>query len=153
VSWLELRVPPDVVWLVLAGLTWLVSALTPSLDVGLALRVPIAVVVLATAVALVATARAALAAAGTTFTPTAPDRSSHLVTSGVYRFTRNPMYLGMLLALLAIAAVLANPFCLVLSALFVAYMNRLQITPEERILGARFGPAYEAYASRVRRWL
>jgi protein-S-isoprenylcysteine O-methyltransferase Ste14 len=63
------------------------------------------------------------------------------------------MYLGMLLALLALAALLANPFSLFLSAAFVALMNLFQIAPEERVLGTRFGSAYEAYARGVRRWV
>jgi protein-S-isoprenylcysteine O-methyltransferase Ste14 len=153
VSKLELKVPPDVVALALAGVMWLVSRVTPSLAVPLAYRVLVAGVLFIAAIALVATARAVFARAGTTFNPTDPDRSSHLVTAGVYRLSRNPMYLGTLLALLAVAALLSNPFSLILSAAFVAYMDRFQIAPEERVLGAKFGPAYDAYADRVRRWL
>ncbi len=63
------------------------------------------------------------------------------------------MYLGTLLALLGLAALLSNLFSLILSAAFVAYMDRFQIVPEERILAAKFGPDYEAYTSSVRRWI
>jgi protein-S-isoprenylcysteine O-methyltransferase Ste14 len=63
------------------------------------------------------------------------------------------MYLGTLLALLAVAALWSNPFSLVLSAAYVAYIDRFQIAPEERVLAGRFGQAYEAYADKVRRWV
>jgi len=152
-SKLELKVPPDVVALLAAGAMWLVSTGTPSLEVPWAHRVLVAGVLFIAAIALVVSARAAFARAGTTFNPTARSRSDSLVTTGVYRFSRNPMYLGTLFALLAVAALLSNPFSLILSAAFVAYMNRFQIAPEERILGDKFGPAYEAYAASVRRWV
>jgi protein-S-isoprenylcysteine O-methyltransferase Ste14 len=150
---LALKVPPDVVELVLAALMWLVATRTPSLHAPLAYRLFVALVLFVPAVAVVVAARVALARAATTFSPIAPERSSRLVTTGVYRLTRNPMYLGMLLALLALAALLANLFSLLLPVVFVAYMNLFQIAPEERVLGARFGSAYEAYARGVRRWV
>jgi protein-S-isoprenylcysteine O-methyltransferase Ste14 len=152
-SRLELRIPPDAVWLALAVLMWPVSAFRPGFHVGPLARVLVALPLFVVAAALIASARLALARAGTTFSPVAPDRSSRLVVNGAYRFTRNPMYLGMLLALLALTAALASPLCLLLVAAFAALMDRLQIAPEERVLRARFGPAYEAYAGSVRRWL
>jgi protein-S-isoprenylcysteine O-methyltransferase Ste14 len=153
VSRFELKVIPDAVWLIAAGLMWLVSALTPSLDIPAVPRLLAALALLGAGTGLVIAARVDLARAGTTFNPTAPDRTSDLVTSGVYRFTRNPMYLGMLFALLALAAWLSSAYTLVLPAVFVVYLDRLQIEPEERVLRARFGPAYNAYVARVRRWI
>jgi protein-S-isoprenylcysteine O-methyltransferase Ste14 len=91
--------------------------------------------------------------AGTTLHPQRPESSSAVVRSGVFAWTRNPMYLGMLLVLLAWAAWLANVASLVLAFAFVAYLNRFQIRPEERVLAARFGAAYTEYMARVRRWL
>jgi protein-S-isoprenylcysteine O-methyltransferase Ste14 len=85
--------------------------------------------------------------------PTRPDHASTIVTAGIYSLTRNPMYLGFLLILAAWAAWLGNlPACLALPV-FVKYMNRFQILPEERFLGGKFGAAYDAYRLRVRRWL
>lgn len=84
--------------------------------------------------------------------PTHPDRVRHLVVVGVYNFSRNPMYLALLLLLLAWGLFLENVFNTVLCALFVAYMNRFQIMPEERALENRFGPAYRHYCLLVRRW-
>ena len=110
---------------------------------------------------LLATAGAALALAGvwafaqarTTVNPLAPRRARELVMHGVYRHTRNPMYLGMLLALAGWAVWLGNAAALPVLPAFVLVLNALQIRPEEAALRERFGEAYARYACRVRRWL
>ena len=91
--------------------------------------------------------------ARTTINPLKPASASALVSAGVYRFTRNPMYLGLLLILLGWAAFLSSVAALLIAPLFVFYINRFQIVPEERILAARFGAEFAAYKARVRRWL
>ena len=91
--------------------------------------------------------------AKTTVNPLKPEASSALVTGGIYRWTRNPMYLAMLLLLVAWACIVANWAALAMLPLFVAYLNRFQIGPEERALQARFGGEFEQYKRTVRRWL
>ena len=91
--------------------------------------------------------------ARTTVDPLHLDKSTAIVSTGIYRITRNPMYLGMLLAVVGWALFLANPVTLAGPVLFVLYMNRFQIRPEERALAERFGQPYRAYFSGVRRWL
>jgi hypothetical protein len=91
--------------------------------------------------------------AKTTINPFKPQNSTALVTSGVYRFTRNPMYLGLTLIVLGWATFLCSVWALAGPVLFVLYISRFQIEPEERILSAKFGAAYSDYVSRVRRWL
>jgi protein-S-isoprenylcysteine O-methyltransferase Ste14 len=152
-SRLELRIPLDLVWLVAAGLTWLIATVTPRLHLSLAWRGPAAAALISAGVVLIVASRAALARADTTFSPVAPARSSSLVTTGVYRFTRNPMYLGMTLALVALAVLLASPEALVVSLAFVAYIDRFQVRPEERVLRVLFGTDCDAYRARVRRWV
>jgi protein-S-isoprenylcysteine O-methyltransferase Ste14 len=76
-----------------------------------------------------------------------------VVTSGIYRLSRNPMYLGFLLALAGWTVFLGNIIALALLPLFVAHMNAFQIKPEERALLAKFGPAYAQYMRTTRRWL
>lgn len=88
----------------------------------------------------------------TTVDPTAPSKASTLVTSGIYQFTRNPMYLGLLLALLAWGLWLGNAFNVLLAAGFVGYMNAFQIVPEEEMLVKLFGKEYQQYCTLVRRW-
>ena len=91
--------------------------------------------------------------ARTTVNPMKPETATTLVTSGVFRYTRNPMYLGMLLVLLAWAAFLASPASLAGVIAFVIYMRHFQIRPEEAALTSLFGQAYLEYRQRVRRWL
>jgi protein-S-isoprenylcysteine O-methyltransferase Ste14 len=154
VASLELKVPPDVVALVVAALMWLASVLIPSFGgVSIGYRVLVAAVLVLLVVLLLATAKTALVRAGTTLDHRHPDNASHLVTTGVYRFTRNPIYLATLLVLLAWAGLLWNPVSACVSAAYVLYMNRFQIRPEERMLRSLFGQDYAEYARRVRRWL
>ena len=91
--------------------------------------------------------------AHTTWHPSRPDSATYLVTAGAFRYSRNPTYLGMLLVLLGWAVFLASPLTLVPAVLFVVYLNRFQIRPEERASSAIFGREYDGYVSRVRRWL
>ncbi len=91
--------------------------------------------------------------ARTTVNPLKPETASTLVIGGIYRWTRNPMYLGMAAALAAWGIWLANLGALAAIALFVAWINRFQIAPEERALEARFGADFTAYRRAVRRWL
>lgn len=90
--------------------------------------------------------------AGTTLDPAHPEKNSKLVVEGVYNFSRNPMYLGLLLLLLAWGVYLGNAFNTLTAALFVAYMNRFQIAAEEEILESKYGAAYRRYCTLVRRW-
>lgn len=150
---LELKVPPLAVMLCVGAAMWLAAAAAPSLTLAL----PFAEV----AAAGLALAGLAVALAGvlsfrrarTTVNPLKPGSASALVTSGIYRFTRNPMYLGFALVLLAWAVFLGNALALVLLPGFVLYIDRFQIEPEERVLSALFGTAFGAYAKQVRRWL
>jgi protein-S-isoprenylcysteine O-methyltransferase Ste14 len=91
--------------------------------------------------------------ARTTVNPMKLEAVSALVTSGIFRWTRNPMYLGFALVLVAWAAYLANPLSLLGVAFLIAYLNRFQIAPEERVLERRFGDQFLAYRESVRRWL
>jgi len=91
--------------------------------------------------------------AKTTVNPTSPQDTSVIVTHGAYRYTRNPMYLGFALILLAWGVLLTNFVSLVCVAFFVWYIDRFQIRPEERALHAKFGNRYKVYCWSVRRWL
>jgi protein-S-isoprenylcysteine O-methyltransferase Ste14 len=91
--------------------------------------------------------------AKTTVNPLKPEQASALVVGGIYRWTRNPMYLGMLLLLVGWAFILSSWAALAILPLFVIYLNRFQIGPEERALRARFGAEFDHYRERVRRWL
>lgn len=88
----------------------------------------------------------------TSIDPMSPSKVSRLVSTGLYRYSRNPMYLALLLLLLAWGLYLGNAFNTLLAAGFVYYMNFFQIMPEEEILGQKFGKTYRQYCIQVRRW-
>jgi protein-S-isoprenylcysteine O-methyltransferase Ste14 len=150
---LELKVPPPAIGLLVAGAMWWVSrygvlqAVPPGWRIGAALL--IAIIGAAFDVAGVI----AFARAKTTVNPLKPENSAAIVSTGVYRITRNPMYVGMALILLAWAVFLASPWALFGPLVFAAYITRFQIKPEERVLAARFGAQFASYQARVRRWL
>jgi protein-S-isoprenylcysteine O-methyltransferase Ste14 len=76
-----------------------------------------------------------------------------LVTGGAYRLSRNPMYTGLAIVYLGLTLLFGSWWPLLLAPLVILAVRRLVIGPEERYLTERFGPAYTAYRSRVRRWL
>ena len=153
VSRLELKIPPDVVWVIVAGLMWLASTVTPKLALPSAARVAAGATLTILGIFAMASARAALAQANTTWRPTTPTNATRLVTSGIYRVSRNPVYLGMMLVLVGLAVLLASPAALLVSAVFVLYLDLYQIAPEERALAEAFGQEYVEYRARVRRWI
>jgi len=89
----------------------------------------------------------------TTFDPTQPGKASTLVQSGIFRVTRNPMYVSMLLLLTGWSIKLGNPFSLLILILFVWYMTQFQIKAEEEALTEVFGEEYKVYCRKVRRWV
>lgn len=152
-SGLELKIPPDVVWVAVAALMWPASTVGRAVPITAPLRFGLAGALIAAGIALIVAARIMLDQAHTTWHPAEPGCTSSLVTRGVYSVSRNPTYVGMLLVLIGWAVVLASQLALAASALFVLYLNRFQIKPEERTLAALLGDDYCRYASRVRRWV
>jgi protein-S-isoprenylcysteine O-methyltransferase Ste14 len=150
---LEKKIPPPVVGALVAAAMWSVSALGPQLSIASAPRnSAIAILVLA-GLAFDLLGLLAFRASRTTVNPLKPERTSALVTDGVYRVTRNPMYVGMALLLLAWAVHLSALLPFAGPVVFAFYITRFQIQPEERVLLGLFGDRYSAYAARVRRWL
>ncbi|MDR6990169.1 isoprenylcysteine carboxylmethyltransferase family protein [Luteimonas sp. 3794] len=90
---------------------------------------------------------------GTTVNPLKPDSTVHLVTSGVYRYTRNPMYLGHSMILLGWSLYLQSMIAILVVPVFIIFVSRFQIRPEERYLSTRFPDDYAAFCKRVPRWL
>lgn len=150
---LELKLHPPVVALLVGALMWGIARLGPPLALPAALQWGAALALAGTGVALAGAGALAFRRARTTINPHTPEKSSSLVTTGVYRFTRNPMYAGIALVLAGWAVALASGWALLGPPAFVAYIGRYQIAPEERALAGVFGPAYAAYRSRVRRWI
>jgi protein-S-isoprenylcysteine O-methyltransferase Ste14 len=153
VRFLELRIPPPVVGLLVGAGMWAVAQALPMLQVPRLVRLAAVAVLGASGVAVAIGGVIAFRRARTTVNPLKPETSSALVCTGVYSFTRNPMYLGMALVLVAWAAFLSSVWSLAGPALFAWYITRFQIVPEERVLQKLFGESFTEYRQRVRRWL
>jgi protein-S-isoprenylcysteine O-methyltransferase Ste14 len=132
---------------------WGVSLIAPSLEVPSLVRIAAAATLALAGMCFDLAGIISFWRARTTINPMKPVKTSSLVYSGVYRVTRNPMYLGLLFILVAWAVFLSSPWALLGPLAFVLYLNRFQIGPEEKVLSARFGGSYAEYQSRVRRWL
>jgi protein-S-isoprenylcysteine O-methyltransferase Ste14 len=150
---LELKIPPVAVFLVAGAGMWLLSKVTPTLDFALPYAVIVAAVIAAAGLLVAISGVRHFHSVSTTVNPMKPDEASSMVSSGVYRFTRNPMYLGLAACVLAWGIFLQNVAAILCLVLFVAYMTQFQIKPEERALQSIFGDEYSRYRSQVRRWI
>jgi len=152
-QWLELRIPPlALIVAVVVGMIGTTHGLPPlrfALPGAAAMAVVGAIIGASLAILGVYEFRRAK----TTVNPVRPGNASRVVTSGVYRLSRNPMYIGVLLLLLALAAYQSHALSFAWVAGFVVYLNRFQIGPEERVLESMFGDEYRAYTGAVRREL
>lgn len=152
-SLLDNRIPPPLVMLA-TGLGMSTASLPlapPSIDWPW--RAGAAATAFAAAAIFASPAVRAFRRAGTTIDPVRIERASTLVTSGIFARTRNPMYVSMVLLLLAWAAWLGEWPLATGPVFFVLYVTAFQIAPEERALSARFGDEYVAYRRRTPRWL
>ena len=152
-QWLELKIPPLLVWFAFAAAMLGLAHATPGLSLSLAGASVIALALTAVGATMAGAGVITFRQKRTTVNPLSPGASSSVVASGVYRFSRNPMYLGFLLALAGWALYLSNVAAAVFLPAFVVYMSQYQIKPEERALLAKFGPEFAQYMSRVRRWV
>ena len=150
---LELKIPPIVQLVVFVGLMWILAVLLPSLSSTFSASSLVALVLATAGVVFALFGVLEFRFAATTVDPRVPDQSASLVTSGVYRISRNPMYVGFLLLLIGWGVFLCNIASFLLLPFFVMYMSRFQITPEERFMQEKFGDGYRQYKTRVRRWV
>jgi protein-S-isoprenylcysteine O-methyltransferase Ste14 len=152
-SFLDHRIPPPLVG-VSCGIAMLYLAwLTPLINVPNAARLITAIGLGVAGVLVMLAGVVSFRHAKTTVNPLKPETATALVVSGVYRHTRNPMYLGMLLLLIGWAIYLSAPAALIGVIVFWLYIERFQIRPEERALADLFGTAFAEYTSQVRRWI
>ena len=152
-SSLDLKIPPPIVALLCAALAWAAARYAPEFAYPLPWRMPVMAALVLAGFALDFSGLVAFRKAKTTLNPLSPDRSTSIVQTFPYTFTRNPMYLGMALVLLGYCTYLANPASLVGVVTFCSYITRFQIIPEERSLFGKFGEPYARYKSNVRRWV
>ncbi|MBF0658022.1 isoprenylcysteine carboxylmethyltransferase family protein [Psychrobacter sp. NG25] len=150
---LELKVPPVAQVIITAAVMYGASRIIPSLqfyfDGKNMFAIALSIIGLSSGIMGVVQFKKAQ----TTVNPHTPEKSTDLVTLGIYQYTRNPMYLGLVLILLGWAFYLSHFLPFVLVPVFMIYMTRFQIQPEERIMTQNFGREYQAYLASVRRWI
>lgn len=151
-NWLECRIPPPVVLLGLAALMVTLSksdawVLTGSINnlAGIAIA--------ALGITIMSSGFVSFRKNRTTVNPLAPNRTSNIVATGIYKLSRNPMYLGMVFCLSGLCVYLSTVTGGFLVLFYIVFLTRFQIAPEERMLVEKFGVEFEVYCSRVRRWL
>ncbi|WP_289036531.1 isoprenylcysteine carboxylmethyltransferase family protein [uncultured Roseibium sp.] len=152
-NWLKTRIPPPV-WLLASGfLIWLVARQFPGRTLHFEGQMLLSVLLGAVGIAVELTSVGVFLKRKTTVNPLSPNKAKVFVNQGLYRYSRNPMYLGMSLLLLAWIIFLGAFLGLIFLAGFMFVLTELQIKPEEKALEAKFGEAYRTYRKKVRRWI
>ena len=150
---IENRVPPPLVAIIVAIAMWGISLFETNIELSQTVKIFIIVLLWLIGTAFATAGIISFKLSKTTVNPLKPDTASSLVTSGIYQITRNPMYVGFVIFLLAWATYLNSVWSLVFVTIFIAFIHRFQIIPEERALLSLFGQEFEIYMSKVRRWL
>ena len=154
-GFLENRIPPPIVMLATAAIMLALDQFAPGLRIGVEVHVAQSLggMIAFSGFAIDVYCLLNFLVRKTSASPLKPEKASSIIRTGFYRLSRNPMYLGMVIVLLGWAVMLLNPMALIGLPLFVAFIQRFQIAPEERALTRLFGEEYIAYTRQVRRWI
>jgi len=150
---LELKIPPAVVFLVCIVGMWTITRIFPQANFVLPFSKLIAIALVVFGAGIALSGLQSFRRHQTTVHPSKPEKASSLVNTGIFRLSRNPMYLGLASCLLAWGTYLENIGAVLGVPAFVLYLTQFQIKPEERELRKKFGAAYDDFATNVRRWL
>ena len=150
---LETKIPPPVYGLLTALIIWWIASILPSLELLPGWFKQAGILLIVIGISLDLTALSQFFKQKTTPNPLSPNKANTIVVSGLYRYSRNPMYLGLLISLTGWALYLGNLAGLACLPIFVLLLNQMQIKPEERALKEKFGESYRNYLRDVRRWL
>lgn len=151
---MSLKIPPLALTCLFMALMWLLFWLFPQFLITIPMNDVISVLLVIIGALFSVMGVALFRYADTTVNPTTPDKVSSLVVTGIYRISRNPMYVGFLMFLIAWGIFLSHSLALLLLPwIFVVYMNSFQIPHEEKALEIKFGEEFVLYKNNVRRWL
>lgn len=150
---LENKIPPPIVTLIFGALMWCLADTPPALPFTLSASYVITALLYVTGLGFMLAGVISFKRADTTVNPLQPETATSLVTSGVYRFTRNPMYLGLVFLLMGWGVYLDSWIALTCIFPYMLFMQWFQIFPEEKALRALFAQDFINYIQQVRRWL
>ena len=148
---MKTKIPPPILALVMIVLIYLSPLFVESITFNYQGSLSVLFIILGAACAL--PSFKLFAKFKTTITPLKPSDATALVTEGMYRYSRNPMYLGLLLWTIASTIWFGTWFGIIINIVFIFLINFLQIIPEEEALLEIFGEEYEEYKKNVRRWI
>ena len=150
---MKLKIPPAIQVLLFAALMWVIRMLTDVKHVEFEYQEIVSWLVFSIGVVMGVIAVFAFRKASTTVDLIKPAKASQLVITGIYKFTRNPMYLGMFFILIAFAIRLGSFYSLPVLAIYVWYITTFQIKPEEEVLTELFKDDFISYRKSVNRWI
>ena len=154
IKYLELNVPPIVIVFLSAAMMYSLAATFRHEDVLIMpLRIGLSLSAAVIAITILILAVSAFHKHRTTVNPLDPEKATSIVRSGIYSYSRNPMYLAMFIALLAWGLLLGQVSTSIGLAVYVFAITRLQILPEEKILTRKFGGNYVRYVESTGRFL
>lgn len=151
--YLETKVPPPILGVLIGFFFWWKEGKGSACFLDSMVQVSMLTALIVTSAVIISLAFISFVKAKTTVNPISPESATTLVQSGIYRFTRNPMYVGEALLLTAWMVYLSSWWGVSGTVFFILYLNRFQIQPEELLLKRKFGKPYEKYRSRVPRWI
>lgn len=150
---LENKIPPPLITLFIAASMWWLSTFTPIILLTSTMKIVLVIGFILIGVFFAFLGIISFRLAKTTVNPLKPEMASALVTTGIYHFTRNPMYIGLVAFLFAWTSYLGSAWGVALIVVYMVYMQRFQIEPEERALTALFKDEFIEYKKHVRTWL
>lgn len=150
---LELKIPPAVQVIIAWLFTWLLTSFAPITHFEFAIQTSSAIALFVLGLTIIVVCGLGFFKKKTTVDPRDPSQTSALVIAGLYHYSRNPMYVGFLMMVIAFAIYMGSLAGILTIPLFIWYMNRFQIIPEEQFLQEKFADAYKDYTKSVRRWL
>ncbi|BFM18196.1 isoprenylcysteine carboxylmethyltransferase family protein [Maricurvus nonylphenolicus] len=153
---LENKIPPPLVMVISAAAMWLIAANTPVAflaTLSSSLYWGLIFLLFISGLGIGLGGMLSFKHAQTTINPLKPESASNLVSSGIFQYTRNPMYISLTLMLCSWGVYLQSAWAWILVPVFMLYITRCQIIPEERAMQQLFGEEFEQYKMRVRRWL
>jgi protein-S-isoprenylcysteine O-methyltransferase Ste14 len=150
---LELKIPPPIVAIIFAGCMWIVARISPDCLISFPYKITWSSILSIAGGIISGLGILSFLSAGTTLNSMRINSVSTFVVSGIYCYTRNPMYLGLLFVLLGWLIFLSNLLTVLFIPLFILYMNYFQIKPEEKVLEKKYGKDFIHYKLKVGRWL
>ena len=149
-KYLNTKIPPPIVTLLCSGIIYLFESQIEYSEPDLK---AVGIIFLILGLIIIFSAVLKFIKTKTTVDPTRPHKTSNLVINGIYKITRNPMYLGMLFLIMAYAIYNNNVMGCIIIPIFIFYINKFQIEPEEIEMRKKFGESFENYFKKLNRWL